>query len=89
MTAPDSMDPRDLDLLRRVAGGTRHFKPEEGEATDAPRWLQQVERLQRLRRDGYIRMPEPRRYYHQPGYTQVGPCEVTAEGYDALDRYPA
>jgi hypothetical protein len=87
MMAGGAMDPRDLELLQQIASGVRQFKPNVGEASDAPRWLQQVERLRRLQRSGYIRMPEPQRYYGRRGYTQVGPCELTAEGHDALEAF--
>ena len=41
------LDPRDHELLQRVAGGERVFKPTRGEATDAPAWIEVVERLRR------------------------------------------
>jgi hypothetical protein len=81
------MDARDLELLRRILGGEQSFQPDEGEAADAPRWLQVVERLRRLQRRGYLRMPEPEQYYHEPRYPDAGPCELTAEGYEALEAF--
>jgi hypothetical protein len=81
------IDPRDHELLRRIAGGEQHFKPEEGEETDSPSWLQRVERLRRLRDRGWIRMNDPERYYNQPGYTDAGPCELTADGWDVVERF--
>ena len=81
------LDPRDHEALQRIAGGETVFRPAEGESTDTPAWLQVVERFRRLRDRGIIRMPEPRRYFNQPGYPQVGPCELTAEGWDLLERF--
>jgi hypothetical protein len=87
VTTERGMDPRDLELLRRILSGERSFQPEDGEPADAPRWLRMVERLRLLRQFGYIRMPEPEQYYQQPGYPDVGPCELTAAGYDVLEVY--
>lgn len=87
MSAADAMDPRDLDLLRRVAGGECSFHPDDGEPTNAPRWLAVVERLRRLRDRGYLRMPEPDVFYGVPGYEYAGPCELTAAAYDALEAF--
>jgi hypothetical protein len=44
----------------------------------------------RLSQRGLIRMPPPRKTFLMPGagYRVVGPCELTAEGYDLLERYP-
>jgi hypothetical protein len=81
------LDPRDHELLQQIAGGEQVITPAEGEATDAPSWLQVVERLRRLRDRGLIRMSEPRRYFNQPGYPRVGPCELTADGWDLLERF--
>lgn len=82
-----SFDPRDHELLQRIADGQSVFEPAEGEATDAPTWLRAVERFRRLRSRGYIRMPEPDRFFNQPGYQRVGPCELTADAWDLLERF--
>ena len=80
-----TMDAEDVELLKQVAGGTTHFRPVQDEPSDSPRWEQQVERLRRLEREGLIRMPDPERDADQPGYPAgVGPCELTAEGQEAL-----
>jgi hypothetical protein len=81
------IDPRDHELLQRIAKGELVFEPDEGEDSDSPSWLQRVERLRRLRDRGYIRMDDPERYYNQPGYPQAGPCELTADGWDLLERF--
>jgi hypothetical protein len=47
MSSPDSMDPRDLDLLRRIEAGEKAFYPAEGQRGDEPEWLDTVERLRR------------------------------------------
>lgn len=82
------MDARDHRLLLRIKGGERVFKPVEGQEA-ADEWLDTVERLLRLRSQGLIRMPEPRRYYMtaQGGYQIAGPCELTADGRDAVERF--
>jgi hypothetical protein len=82
---PRTMDAEDLELLKLIAGGTTDFRPVQDEPSDSPRWGQQVERLERLRRAGLIRMPEPKREDNQPGYpSAVGPCELTADGRELL-----
>ena len=84
---PRTMDAEDMELLKLIAGGATDFRPVQDEPSDSPRWVQEVERLQRLRREGLIRMPEPTRDDHQPGYpAAVGPCELTAEGREVLDK---
>lgn len=84
---PRTMDAEDLALLKLIAGGATAFRPVQDEPSDSPRWAKQVERLQRLRREGLIRMPEPERDAHKPGYpAAVGPCELTADGRAMLDR---
>jgi hypothetical protein len=86
---PTTMDAEDRELLKQIAEGTTHFRPVQDEPSDSPRWAGQVERLERLRRDGLIRMPEPDRDADKPGYPAgVGPCELTAEGRAALGRLP-
>lgn len=82
------MDAEDIELLKLIADGSTNFRPVQDEPSDSPRWVRQVERLQRLRGEGLIRMPEPARDRDQPGYPAgVGPCELTAEGRDALGRH--
>jgi len=84
---PRTMDAEDLQLLKLIAGGANSFRPVQDEPSDSPRWAKQVERLQRLDREGLIRMPEPERDANKPGYpAAVGPCELTAEGREALGR---
>ena len=84
---PRTMDAEDLELLKLIAGGARYFRPVQDEPSDSPRWTDQVERLRRLRGEGLIRMPEPERDDDKPGYPAgVGPCELTAEGRDAVDQ---
>jgi len=76
-----------MELLKLIAAGTNQFRPVQDEPSHSPRWVQQVERLERLRRAGLIRMPEPRRDDDQPGYpAAVGPCELTPDGRDAVGR---
>jgi hypothetical protein len=80
-----TLDAEDVELLKHVARGNTHFRPVQDEPSDSPRWAQQVERLRRLEREGLIRMPEPEQRGDKPGYPSgVGPCELTAEGQDAL-----
>ena len=80
-----TLDAEDRELLKLIAGGTTHFRPVQDEPSDSPRWEQQVERLRRMQREGLIRMPEPERDPDQPGYPAgVGPCELTADGQNAL-----
>jgi hypothetical protein len=87
MTAERTVDPRDLEVLRRISAGESTFRPDAGETTDAPQWLRVVERLRRLSQQGYLRMPEPDEFYGVPGYEEVGPCEIMANGYDLLERH--
>jgi hypothetical protein len=91
MSSGATIDPRDLDLVRRIAGGEHDLRPVQGEWGDEPHRLAQVERLIRLSQHGFIRMPMPRKTFLMPGsgYRAVGPCELTADGYDVLERYPA
>ena len=83
-----ALDPRDYELLQRIAGGETSFRPDPGERGDAPRWLQQVERLRRLSSRGLIRMPAPHKTFLSPGagYLLVGSCQLTTDGSDALER---
>ncbi len=82
------MDAEDIELLKLIAGGTTQFRPVQDEPSDSPRWAGQVERLQRLRQEGLIRMPEPTRDDDQPGYPAgVGPCELTPAGRTALGAH--
>jgi hypothetical protein len=81
------MDAKDRELLKLIGEGTTDFRPVQDEPSDSPRWADQVDRLRRLRSAGLIRMPEPTRDDDQPGYPAgVGPCELTAEGRDALRK---
>jgi hypothetical protein len=83
-----SLDPRDYELLQRIAAGEISFRPDPDERADAPRWLQQVERLMRLSARGLIRMPAPHKTFLMPGagYLLVGTCQLTTDGSDALER---
>jgi len=82
------MDAEDMELLKLIAGGANSFRPVQDEPSDSPRWARQVARLERLRGEGLIRMPEPERDPRKPGYpAAVGPCELTAEGQDALKQH--
>jgi hypothetical protein len=89
MRSAGSIDPRDLELLRRIQGGEEAFRPAEGQRGNEPEWLDTVERLRRLADRGLIRMPEPEKFFLMPGagYLIVGPCELTADGRDALNRH--
>lgn len=89
MSSRDSMDPRDLDLLRRIEAGETAFCPAEWQRGDEPEWLEIVERLRRLASRRLIRMPEPHKTLLSPGagYRAVGSCELTADGRDILGRY--
>lgn len=83
------MNPEDAGLLKLIAEGTTYFRPVQDEPNDSPRWLQQVDRLRRLRSQGMIRMPEPEKGNDQPGYpTGVGPCELTAQGQSIVGKPP-
>jgi hypothetical protein len=85
---PQTMDPKDIELLEQVAGGTTHFRPVQDEPSDSPMWVQRVERLRRLQHQGLIRMPEPEKSDMQPGYPAgVGPCELTGDGGVVLDKF--
>ena len=87
---PKAIDPEDLELLKTLADGPTHFRPVQDEPSDSPRWVGQVERLRRLEREGLIRMPEPEKPGHQPGYPAgVGPCRLTTEGRKALEKVKA
>jgi hypothetical protein len=87
---PKAIDPEDLELLKTIADGTMYFRPVQDEPSDSPRWVGQVERLQRLEREGLIRMPAPREPGDPPGYPAgVGPCQVTPEGRKVLDKVKA
>jgi len=84
---PKTMEAEDRVLLKLIAAGTTHFRPVQDEPSDSPRWARQVERLQRLAREGLIRMPEPE-WDAGKGYaTGVGPCELTGEGRAALNGH--
>jgi hypothetical protein len=85
---PKTIDAEQLQLLKLIADGATHFRPVQDEPSDSPRWTGQVERLLRLRGEGLIRMPEPERDDDKPGYPAgVGPCELTAEGRDAVGKH--
>ena len=87
---PIAMDPEDVELLKTIADGATHFRPVQDEPSDSPRWMRQVERLRQLRGRGLIRMPEPEKHDDQPGYpTGAGPCELTANGREVLDKLSA
>ncbi len=82
------MDVRDFALLMRIKSGERVFRPAEGgEAADD--WLDLVERLLRLREKRLIRMEDPLRFYMtaEGGYAMAGPCDLTADGRDAVERH--
>jgi hypothetical protein len=78
---PKAIGREDLELLKLIANGARHFRPVQDEPSDSPRWVGQVERLRGLCRQGLIRMPEPERQEQPAGYPAgVGPCELTGDG---------
>ena len=82
---PKAIDPEGLELLKLIAEGATHFRPVQDEPSDSPRWVGQVERLRRLRRQGLIRMPEPEPQDDLPGYPAgVGPCELTDDGRETV-----
>jgi hypothetical protein len=85
-----AIDPEDLELLKTIANGTTRFRPVQDEPSDSPRWVGQVERLQRLEREGLISMPQPEKPADRPGYPAgVGPCRLTTEGRKALAKVKA
>jgi hypothetical protein len=87
---PKAIDPEDVELLKMIAEGTTHFGPVQDEPSDSPRWVGQVERLRRLRRQGLIRMPEPEQPGDPPGYPGgVGPCELTPRGREIVEQSTA
>lgn len=81
------MDVRDLEVLRRIQAGERVFKPSES-ADAKDQFSELVARLVRLSERGWIRMPPPRKSFMSAGagYTIAGPCDLTADGYDELER---
>lgn len=83
------MDQRDLTLLQAIKAGTIVFTPDAGESDQSDSWADRVERLIRLSSQGLIRMPAPRRSMQSAhgGYLAAGPCELTADGRDALQRH--
>ncbi len=84
------MDTRDFDLLKRIKTGQQMFKPQDAGGQDSDEWSAQVERLLRLRTKTLIRMPDPRRYQgtgKREGFAMAGPCELTADGRDAIERH--
>ena len=84
---PKTIDPEDIETLRRIAAGTTHFRPVQDEPSDSPTWVRQVERLCRLGREGLIQMPEPKKHDDQAGYPAgVGPCVLTDHGRKVLDE---
>ena len=84
------MDPRDYELLKRIAGGERMFRQKDGQNYDD--FEGEVLRLIRLRDRGLITMkPNPVRSSQtkRSEYLQAGICELTADGRDALEGYRA
>jgi hypothetical protein len=85
---PQTIDPKDVELLEQIASGATHFRPVQDEPSDSPTWVQRVDRLRSLRSRGLIRMPEPEEFDLQAGYPAgVGPCELTADGRDVLGKF--
>jgi hypothetical protein len=82
------MDIKDFDLLQRIAGGEKTFSPPTDPAQQ-PEFDRAVARLVRLAERGLIRMPAPKKAFMTAGagYIIAGPCELTADGYDQLDRH--
>lgn len=83
------MDTRDFDLLQLIRNGQQSFKPAEGETEGSDSWAERVDRLLRLRDRGLIRMPDPPKVFMtaRGGYRIAGPCEITADGRDAIERH--
>jgi hypothetical protein len=83
-----SLSAEDVALLQRIRDGERVFDPPSREAAADPAWLRLVERLLSLRDRGLIRMRDPLRSHMSAagGYLAAGPCELTGDGYDLLDR---
>jgi hypothetical protein len=81
------MDVRDLELLRRIKMGERVFKPSETADAKNP-FPELVARLIHLSERGWIRMPSPRKSFMSAdgGYIIAGPCELTTDGYNELER---
>jgi hypothetical protein len=82
------MDPRDLELLRRIRDGERVFRQREGQSYD--QYEEEVQRLLRLRDNGMITMhPEPMRssMSARREYLLTGNCELTLKGREALERF--
>jgi hypothetical protein len=87
---PRAIDAEDVELLKMIAGGTTHFGPVQDEPSDSPTWVERVERLRRLRRQGLIRMPAPEQPGDPPGYPGgVGPCELTSPGREIVEQSTA
>jgi hypothetical protein len=83
------MDARDFEVLQAISQGQRVFKPESADDAASPGWLQKVQRLIRLRDQGLIKMADPPKTFMKAagGYMIAGPCELTADGYDEIERY--
>lgn len=83
------MDLRDFELLRDIGAGIQLFTPAGTETHYSEDWLGRVARLERLAKQGHIRMPAPRRSMMaaEGGYVSAGPCELTENGRDALARH--
>jgi hypothetical protein len=87
---PKAIDAKDVELLKLIAEGTTRFGPVPDEPSDSPRWVEQVERLRRLRTQGLIRMPEPEQPGDPSGYpASVGPCELTPPGREIVEHATA
>ena len=87
---PKAIDTEDVALLKMIAEGTTHFAPVQDEPSDSPTWVGRVARLQRLHRQGLIRMPEPERPGDPPSYPGgVGPCELTSPGREIVEQSTA
>jgi hypothetical protein len=82
------MDINDLELLQRIASGTKTFSRPDDQARQAE-YDRTVARLVRLAERGLIRMPAPKKSFMTAGagYMIAGPCELTADGYYELERH--
>jgi hypothetical protein len=78
----------DVALLQRIRDGERVFDPPSSKEAADPAWLRLIERLLSLRGRGLIRMNDPLRSHmsRAGGYLAAGPCELTGDDYDLLDR---
>jgi len=87
------MDDRDAELLERIEGGERIFRPEAPAEHARPRFTALVEHLHLLRDRGFVDLPEREtdgeRGLDVGARPLAGPCFVTDAGRSALREFRA